>query len=112
MGDDMTALQIKLEQLNTRFDEFRKHYEIALRLQAEEYKRRLDDLNHEAERLRQMQATYLPRETWAINNEKVTKDIEELMKFRAELVGRQVLSNILIPVLVSGVVAWVITLIR
>lgn len=36
----------------------------ALRLQHEEYKRRLHDLNGEAQRLRDIQATYVPRESY------------------------------------------------
>lgn len=36
--------------------------EMALELQAKEYDRRLESLNHEAERLVSMQVTYWPRE--------------------------------------------------
>jgi len=36
----------------------------SLKLQAKEYKRRLEDLNGEASRLRQMQSSYIPREVY------------------------------------------------
>lgn len=39
-----------------------KGLKIALKLQAKEYKRRLTGLNHEAEQLKNMQQTYIPRE--------------------------------------------------
>jgi hypothetical protein len=50
---------------NQKYNDERTSYaEKALRLQAEEYGRRLDALNHEAAQLKQMQTTYLPRETY------------------------------------------------
>lgn len=48
----------------------------ALRLQAKEYKRRLSDLNGEAERLRNIQATYIPREVFE-NSLKTVSDKTE-----------------------------------
>lgn len=47
--------------------------EKALLLQAKEYERRLSDLNGEAGRLRDMQATYVPREVF----DTVVKDMEK-----------------------------------
>lgn len=47
--------------------------EKALQLQAKEYERRLSDLNGEAGRLRDMQATYVPREVF----DTVVKDLEK-----------------------------------
>ena len=54
--------------------------ERALTLQAEEYRRRLSDLNNEAERLRVMQTTYLPREVYESNHSGVVNKIEALEK--------------------------------
>ena len=50
--------------------------EQSLRLQAREYKRRLQDLNGEAQRLRDMQATYIPREVYENSLQSVLEKTE------------------------------------
>lgn len=50
----------------------------ALQIQHKEYERRLRDLNGEAERLRQMQATYVSREVYEINHRELTSKLEAL----------------------------------
>lgn len=50
----------------------------ALLIQAAEYERRLDSLNHKAEEAARIQQTYLPREVFDGNNKAVT---ERLQKF-------------------------------
>ena len=57
-----TNEMLELEVQHIR--EVLKLKEDAVKLQAAEYHRRLDDLNHEAERLKSMQGTYLPRELY------------------------------------------------
>lgn len=57
------------EVFKTKFEAMEK----ALQLQAKEYERRLSDLNGEAGRLRDMQATYVPREVF----DTVVKDLEK-----------------------------------
>ncbi len=52
----------------------------ALALQAREYERRLDILNNEADRLRDIQATYLPRELYEAGHRELTTKIESLQK--------------------------------
>jgi hypothetical protein len=47
-----------------RLDQREKMRAEQLRLQHREYKRRLDDLNHEAERIALIQENYVPRETY------------------------------------------------
>jgi len=54
--------------------------EKALELQAKEYERRLENLNHEAERLRSMASTYLPRELYEAKNKEIEIKIESLQK--------------------------------
>jgi len=53
---------------------------VALKLQAEDYQRRLDILNHEAEQLKEMQLKYLPRETYEINHRLLEDKIAENQK--------------------------------
>ena len=50
----------------------------ALTLQAREYERRLDFLNGEAGRLREMQATYLPREVYDSKHELLEASLEQI----------------------------------
>jgi hypothetical protein len=59
----------------------------ALTLQTSEYQRRLDLLNGEAERLRQMQETYLPRETYESKHELLDIKIQNVQKFQWIAVG-------------------------
>jgi hypothetical protein len=47
-----------------RLDQREKLKAEQLRLQHREYKRRLEDLNHEAERIALIQENYVPRETY------------------------------------------------
>jgi phage regulator Rha-like protein len=60
----------------------------ALELQAKEYERRLSDLNHEAEQLKSMQSTYMPRELYENNHEVIRKQIDELILNKAKLEGK------------------------
>jgi hypothetical protein len=53
----------------------------ALILQAQEYQRRLDILNGEAERLKNMQETYLPRETYEANHKYLEEKMNTLQKY-------------------------------
>jgi hypothetical protein len=52
----------------------------ALRLQAAEYERRLDMLNGEAERLRQMQTTYVEKSVYEIAHKYLTEKIDAIQK--------------------------------
>lgn len=54
--------------------------ERALELQAKEYERRLADLNGEADRLRNMQSTYLPRELCDSKYNLLRNKVESLEK--------------------------------
>lgn len=54
--------------------------DIALKLQAKETERRLDNLNGEAERLRNIQATYLPREVYEANQKELNSKLESLSR--------------------------------
>jgi hypothetical protein len=60
----------------------------ALELQAVEIARRLDILNGEAQRLRDIQSTYLPREVYEVATKEILNKIEVLNTFMANYQGR------------------------
>ena len=49
-------------------------------LQAKEYERRLEALNGEAHRLKEMQEKYLPRETYAVEHQRLMDKMEAVQK--------------------------------
>ena len=60
----------------------------ALSIRSRETERRLDNLNGEAERLKNIQATYLPRTEYSLQYDHLKDDIESLKLSRAELRGK------------------------
>lgn len=70
-------------------------------LQAVEYERRLELLNGEAARLKEIQALYLPRQEWEINKIELYKNIKDLQQYKDNATGRQTFIAILIPVIIS-----------
>lgn len=95
--------------------------ENSLKLQAKEYKRRLDDLNGEAGRLRAMQSTYIPREVYENSLKSVLDKTEaaagSLAEKQQELVDKTIVpmrewqnklqGNIAVIVIVGGAI-WAI----
>lgn len=75
----------------------------ALKLQATEYERRLSLLNGEAERLKSMQISYLPREIWEQSLKEQQKEIGILTAFKDNYTGRNSI--------ISGIVAFAVSLI-
>jgi hypothetical protein len=61
----------------------------ALELEAKELARRLDGLNDEAERLRRMQETYVPREIWEKDHKELQRQVEELRLYKSNEEGKQ-----------------------
>lgn len=61
----------------------------ALTLQAEKDKIHFEQLNHEAERLRSMQATYLPREVYESQKDEQNKKIGIITDWKNNQQGRQ-----------------------
>ena len=74
----------------------------ALELQATEIERRLTALNGEADRLRRMQAEYVPRETYYSERNKTAADIDDLKAFKNNMLGRQTI--------IAGVTAAIVSL--
>jgi hypothetical protein len=78
--DNHEQVKNGLEVKITRLEERLVSAHDALRLQALEYSRRLDALNGEAERLREMQETYLPRESYEYAHRELNAKIEALSR--------------------------------
>lgn len=83
----------------------RKHevmyIEKARGIQAAEYERRLHALNGEAQRLRDIQATYVPREVFEGFQKDITREITELKEYKNTAQGRQTIIAVIIPILIS-----------
>jgi hypothetical protein len=73
----------------------------ALELQHTETERRLDNLNHEAAQLKDIQATYLPREVWENAIKDTHKDLTELKTYKDNSIGRNSVIAIVISIIVS-----------
>lgn len=76
-----------------------QYLESARKHQALEYERRLKILNNEARQLKDMQATYLPREQWE-------ETIRGLVANKDQLIGSKDVISVLIAAAVAGLVAW------
>ena len=104
-SDDVQAvkelMEAKLHALRTRMD----GQDRALDLQSKEYARRLDLLNGEADRLRQMQMTYVPRELYERNDAQRCEDIKALESYRDTQLGRQAVASAVIAAAVSALIA-------
>ena len=70
-------------------------------LQAKEYERRLEMLNHEAVQLKAMQGTYVPRETHLLLVDKVDK----LERWQSNTQGKNTVWGIVIPLVVSLIIS-------
>ena len=84
----------------TRLEAWRESHNEALHLETAELRRRLDILNGESERLRQMQVTYLPRESYQIEHDRLRKDVEELQGFRNNLIGQMAMISTFFSIIV------------
>ena len=77
-------------------ERWKAHYERhdledrALHLQAEEYERRLDLLNHEHTRTREVQLTYVARDVYDAEKREWDNRVRNLEKFQNNLIGRMV----------------------
>ncbi len=92
------------ERLTERFDNAKE----ALKIQAQEYERRLTILNGEAERLQRMQDTYVAKAVYDIQHSELSKQVNSLNETRAHNQGQQAV----IAVIVSAAFGIVVTLIN
>jgi hypothetical protein len=89
-----------LAVLEARLKAAERATERALALQAAEYERRLEILNHEAAKLSSMQATYVPRELFENVLTQLRADIADLKDYKSRVLG--------IVAFVSAVVALMV----
>lgn len=62
--ESLAVLAARLDAMEKLIDERRKHDEAALKLQAKEYERRLDHLNHAQHEADRRNANYISREVY------------------------------------------------
>lgn len=88
-------------------EKFRAH-DKELKLQAKEYKRRLADLNHEAEQLKDMQATYTPREIFDRTVDDLKEKIDILILWKTKQEGKSQLIQYIpwILSIIFAILAW------
>lgn len=101
VGGLQELTEVRINALEKITDERFASSQMALRLGAKETERRLDLLNGEAERLRLIQATYLPREVYDANYREQNKEISELRDFKANSQGRQATLSVLVSAGIS-----------
>ena len=92
MKEEGNSIQTKIARLEEQLNGAKE----ALKIQAAEYERRLDILNGEAERLRQMQATYLPREVYDTQHESLEQRLEVVTKFMYVGIGLAIAIEIIL----------------
>lgn len=102
LDDKLHALDKHIAVLETVQHKDVEAQEAARKLQAAEYERRLEILNHEAEQLKTMQVKYLPREVWEDTLKELRKELGGLTAFKENATGRNSI--------ISGVVAAAISL--
>lgn len=102
-------LDIKVVILETTVHERLAAITEARILQAREYERRLENLNGEAERLRQIQASYLPREVWEQALLEIKKEFADLKSelgtiksYKDNATGRQAILAVVVSTLISA----------
>ena len=106
--NDIEKLKIDLAVLKKHFEIEIESRDKAMELQAKEYSRRLDILNGEAERLRCMQATYLPRETYVIEHKRIADDVKNLIEFKDVYLGKMSVVVFILPIITSLAVSLAI----
>jgi hypothetical protein len=82
----------------------------ALEIQTLELRRRLDELNGEAGRLKSMQAHYVSRETYESKHEDLVRRINMMESFKANMEGRMWIGGAVILIL-AAVIAVIIPLV-
>lgn len=66
-----------------------------------EVSRRLDMLNGEAGRLKEMQITYLPRDIYSIEHKELAKKVERHEDYISENRGKEAIFRVVVPALIS-----------
>jgi hypothetical protein len=103
----LVALEVSCCERFKRIGEKFDAIEHARRIQFDEYARRLSDLNHEAERLRVMQVSYVPRELF----ERLDEEVEALQSFRDTLIGKMAIVGGLAGLIGAAISALLVKLV-
>ena len=99
-------IEIRVAILETLLKKEFESRDIAMDLKSKEVERRLIILNGEAERLRQMQATYITREIWNTKHEELCRQVDELKEFKNKSIGQQAVITAIISILVSFILLY------
>lgn len=70
--------------MQERFAAIEKEFQFII----EDLRRRVADLDRECDRVNQMQATYMPRETYDARHAILTEKVEMVERFKANMEGR------------------------
>lgn len=109
-GERLAVLEVKLDAEVAITEERFKSRDMAVAGQLGETARRLTELNGEAERLRDVQARYLPREVWDVGLRELRAGGESRDGKLGELQGRLSLAEASLSTL-SGGLTWLTRLI-
>lgn len=84
----LNELQVDVAILEERLRQQKESSEKALLLQAAAYDKHLEALNHEADQLKSMQSSYIPREVYERDNKEVQEKLDKLTKWQDVMSGR------------------------
>ena len=76
----ITALEIQAAVMQKEMEKDTLNHSLALAIQTKEIERRLEGLNGEAGRLKDMQVTFIPRETYELNHKMLEDKIETIQR--------------------------------
>lgn len=107
MINESTVLSNEIKHLRELLTEQKKSTEKALELQAKEYERRLEILNHEAARLSQMKNDFVPKGEHDIEKMNVEKRVHALELFRSNIEGRMYAVMLVFGIVVTLINLWI-----
>ena len=97
-------LEVTLREYEARWKAHEERHELesdALHLQAKEYERRLDQLNHEHANAKLVQQTYLSQDVYQAEKREWDNRVRNLEKFQNNLIGRLVVVGALATILAA-----------
>lgn len=93
--------------LEERLQQQKESNEKALILQANAYEKHLAALNHEAEQLKSMQSTYIPREVYERDISEIEGKLEKVNKWQDVMSGRIIGFGLAWTILIA-IIQWYI----
>jgi hypothetical protein len=104
--------KLEIVALEKLLDERERGNKVALKLQADETDRRLDSLNHENARIKELQSACVGSGVYEIEHNHLTDDIGILKSYMNNQQGRQVVWSVVLPLGVSFIISLVFVLIN